>query len=239
MGLLSSIGGIFKSGVTSIGNLLNKGSGTYQSPILSVAGQKERLTNVVSTFKSVLTGGGVRVNRNVIKNETVAKAIEKVASHPFISAGVAAGGIMGAKRVISLASSSSIKPSGILNTAKPTVNTQQSVQSSPSESQSILTSVLDKKDNPNINAVAQGASVMLGGESNYGVSGKKSIKTTRRKARKRKVRYPKRRSSKRKARNKKRSRVTRRKGKVRYTKKGQPYVIQRNGRARFIKKKKR
>jgi hypothetical protein len=102
MGLLSSIGGVIGGAASSLGNFLNKGGGTFKDPFLSIKGQEERLGNTVNTLASAFNplGKGVSVNRNIVKNEAVAKTLETIASHPYVSAAVVAGGVMAAKRAI-------------------------------------------------------------------------------------------------------------------------------------------
>lgn len=101
MGLLNSIGGVLSRGASSLGNFLN-GSGTFANPTFTVAGIKERTANVGNVLKGAFIPGqgGVQVNRNIIKNEAVAKTLQTAASHPYASALIATGGIMAAKRAL-------------------------------------------------------------------------------------------------------------------------------------------
>jgi len=55
----------------------------FQNPLLSIAGQKERLANVGSTLKSAVTGQGVRANTSSPKVNAVLSA---AATNPYTSA---------------------------------------------------------------------------------------------------------------------------------------------------------
>jgi len=87
----------------------------FQNKFLSVAGQKERLKNVVQTIKSAVTGSGVQSN---IKSNVVNKVLSTAASHPFITAGVAAAGITAVKYVPTIFSAITTKTAvGVTTTA--------------------------------------------------------------------------------------------------------------------------
>jgi hypothetical protein len=196
MGLFGAIGGFIKKGV----NFLNTGGGTYTTPILSVKGQVDRAQNVFATVKSAFTGGGVQVNRNIIKNEPIAKAIEKVASHPLISAGVVTGGITAYKAIAGKGAIGAAtkemtgtiknkiqeikkpKQTGIINEAPSGINTEESV------AQQIL-----QKDNPTIAAAAIAA-----GGVNVTKAKKSSSKARKKKYKHKKVKKHKRSRKKRK-----------------------------------------
>jgi len=59
----------------------------FSNPFFSLAGQKERLTNVVATLKAAVTGQGVKSNTG---SQIADKILGTAASHPFITAGVGA-----------------------------------------------------------------------------------------------------------------------------------------------------
>jgi hypothetical protein len=72
----------------------------FSQPFLSVAGQKERLSNVVNTLKASVFSGKVQAN---VSNPTLKKVLETASNNPFTTAGVIAG---------------AINPSGALATAQ-------------------------------------------------------------------------------------------------------------------------
>jgi hypothetical protein len=85
--------------------------GLFQNDFFSIAGQKERLGNVVNTLSAAvgIKGGGVVSNTG---NKTIDSALGAAASHPFVSAAVVAtvinpmaAGTVAKKAVSSLASS--------------------------------------------------------------------------------------------------------------------------------------
>lgn len=59
----------------------------FANSFFSLAGQKERLLNVVETLKAAVTTGGIQAHTG---SETVNKVLETAANHPFLTAGAAA-----------------------------------------------------------------------------------------------------------------------------------------------------
>jgi hypothetical protein len=75
----------------------------FQNKFFSVAGQAERIRNVGATLASAVSGGGVQAHTS---SKTANKILSTIASHPFISAGVATGGIYAGKALIPAVSGS-------------------------------------------------------------------------------------------------------------------------------------
>jgi len=66
----------------------------FSSSFFSLEGVKERLLNVKNVYASIFSGQGVKANT---PSKTLNFALETAAEHPFITAGLATGGIMAAK----------------------------------------------------------------------------------------------------------------------------------------------
>jgi len=74
--------------------------GIYANPFFSTEGQKERFSNAARTLGAAVNPfdkTGVKVSRDVVGNEKVAKVIDYAASNPFTTA-AAATGVVGAGR---------------------------------------------------------------------------------------------------------------------------------------------
>lgn len=73
----------------------------FSKPFFSVAGQKERLSNVVNVLKIATTGKDTSGQKTSIVSNTGNKVVDKVlstaANHPYATAAVATAGIMAAK----------------------------------------------------------------------------------------------------------------------------------------------
>jgi hypothetical protein len=265
MGLLSSIGGVLGKGVSAVGNFLNKGSGTFSKPLLSIDGQKERLSNVAQALKVFIPGSGVKLqaNKNILGSGTVAKVATTIVNHPYMAAGVATGGIMATKRLLPIASAgvkkifpkaaaggaiatagtaAIPKTSGILTTKKENEtipNLPSPVASNPSVSGELTEALIAKKDN-NMIMNALTATTARRKTTRKHKKAKKHRRTKRHARRKLKFGSK---AFRKKYLNKKRH-SKKHKGKSRrglhYTKKGQPYIIdRRTGKAKFVKKKRR
>lgn len=74
-------------------------SSIFSNPFFSLAGQKERLLNVVDTFKSIVTGKPIQANTS---SPTVNKALVAAASHPLATAAAATGVIKVATAVAAI-----------------------------------------------------------------------------------------------------------------------------------------
>jgi len=63
----------------------------FKNPFFSKKGQKERLSNVVGVFKTLIPGNKGTIRANT-KSKVVNKALESTANHPFLTAGAVVGG---------------------------------------------------------------------------------------------------------------------------------------------------
>lgn len=70
----------------------------FSNPFFSIAGQKERLTNVVNVFSSIFSGGEKKaaVGLDIKAPELIVKVAEAIIKNPIISAGAVAVGIAAA-----------------------------------------------------------------------------------------------------------------------------------------------
>jgi colicin import membrane protein len=227
------------------------------SKFFTVKEQAARLKNVGAVLTSAFTGKGVTAN---VKNPTVKKVLETVASHPYAAAAVGTAGTMVAKRIIPkvttaiAAKKAAAQKPGMLGKTADKVNYTKPV--SAPESASAQAAVIAKKDQNDISIIEQTAKpqTMLGGALSAIIGNKPIAKTIgsttatkKRKSsvRRKKIKHAKRKKAKkstRKAarRSAKRSRRHGKKSKrvgLHYTKKGQPYKILASGKAKFVKKK--
>ena len=99
----------------------------FQNKFFSAAGQKERISNVVNVLKIATTGKDVKGQKTQIVANTNSKitnkAFETIANHPYITAGVIAGGMTAVKAVSKssaiVGASSAAKSSAVISgTAK-------------------------------------------------------------------------------------------------------------------------
>lgn len=84
-------------------NKSKKQMAIFKNKFLSKAGQKERLTNVVKTINAAfnpLSKDKVIANT---PSKTANKVLETVANHPYVTAGIVAGGITAAKNIPQMA----------------------------------------------------------------------------------------------------------------------------------------
>lgn len=67
--------------------------GIFTNPFFSVAGQVERLKNVAATLNAAFNPFSQEKVVANVENKTLKTALETVANHPYLAAGVVAGGI--------------------------------------------------------------------------------------------------------------------------------------------------
>jgi len=210
----------------------------------SAAGQKQRLSNVVSTFSaigknvaSVFTDKVQPVKINATTgSKTVNKALEVVANNPFktaavagtvaVAARVATGNAPGitsaAKKVVTKAKNVVSK-----NTSKPGITTAPAQATAKATAPTAMTPV-----------APTGGVITPAGNAGISTSPRKTTSVRRRSS---KPKRSTRRTSKRRRTGYGTEKAYKRKGgkKVYYTKNKQPYVLLSSGKARFIKKSKR
>lgn len=240
----------------------------FQKPFFSIAGQKERLANVVGVLKAPFTGGSVKANTS---SKAVNAVLATVANHPLATATVvgtvanipkavalyknsqvvkanpAAAKTAGViQKTVSASKSSSTRP-GLIQAAKD--RAKKAIAFGSQTAPGVIKTVSQRsvsEGTPNAGLILPPQSSPV--KASSGVITKQSSTTSpkrRRKARKpRSARKSSRRRSKSPRRRKKHYGTAKqyaRKGgkKVHYAKNGTPYIILANGRARFVKGKKR
>lgn len=83
----------------------------FQSSFFSIAGQKERLANVVGVVNAAFNPFSKSTVEANVSNPTMKTALETVANHPYVTAGVIAGGYtLATKPVIAAATGKALIP---------------------------------------------------------------------------------------------------------------------------------
>jgi hypothetical protein len=86
----------------------------FSSSFFSIAGQKERLANVVGVVNAAFNPFSKSTVEANVSNPTMKAALETVANHPYVSAGVIAGGVTAiTKPAVALAAAKSAIPTTV------------------------------------------------------------------------------------------------------------------------------
>jgi len=156
----------------------------FQNSFLTKEGQKERLTNVVDTIKSAVTGKGVKSNTGIKAVDTV---LSTAASNPFAVATIATGASLGLAKSVGVATtntklvagtligtpvvSSIVASKGVVSSAKSVGKSQSDIaQFSGNVYKTIVTPTTENlqsiyKDNPLIASLATAGAAYVVGKS--------------------------------------------------------------------------
>lgn len=108
---------------------------SFSNPLFSLAGQKERLSNVIGTLRASLGSGKVTAD---IKNPTLKAGVEFVANNPYTTAGIIAAGASSAARSIIGSTISKASPLTKAGLAAGSLYAGSVVISSPTAATSII-----------------------------------------------------------------------------------------------------
>jgi len=228
----------------------------FANKFFSLAGQKERLSNVgkyAQLTASKLTLGIIKApvqNTTYKPSGAIENVAQKVAEHPYLSAAAVTGTVMAAKRIPQATSAVKSAVAKVKNRSSSSVSPMKTNSNKPGIVKTVLTNaggMLQKSAAPASPVpVSPNAGILPASGSSVrapSTSRKRRAPAKRRKSTKKRSKRTRKTTTRRKSRKKRygtAKQYARKGGKsVKYTKNGQPYIILSDGRARFVKGKRK